>query len=85
MHTRMETGTGCHNSTKRGWDVQRPKELPGSISASSVQKKKRLGNSQMKEKKADMNFASKKKKTFQGKGKEALKIMVCLARPSVLI
>ena len=48
-------------------------------------KKKRLGNSQMKEKKADMNFASKKKKTFQGKGKEALKIMVCLARPSVLI
>lgn len=48
-------------------------------------KKKRLGNSQIKEKKADMNFASKKEKTFQGKSKEALKIMVCLARPSVLI
>ena len=39
----------------------------------------------MKEKKADMNFASKKEKTFQGKSKEAIKIMVCLARPSVLI
>lgn len=39
----------------------------------------------MKEKKADTNFASKKKKTFQGKGKEALKITVCLAWASVLI
>lgn len=53
--------------------------------AALKKKKKRLGNNQMKEKKADMNFASKKKKTFQGKGKEALKITVCLAWASVLI
>ena len=86
MHTRTETCTGCHNSTKEAWDVKRSKNLPGSISACSVKKKKkRLGNNQMKEKKADMNFASKKKKTFQGKGKEALKITVCLAWASVLI
>ena len=52
MHTQTETCTGCHNSTM----VKRSKKLPGSISACSVKKKKkkRLGNNQMKEKKADM-------------------------------
>ena len=62
MHTQTETCTGCHNSTM----VKRSKKLPGSISACSVKKKKkkRLGNNQMKEKKADMDFASKKKKPF---------------------
>ena len=83
----METCGGCHDSTKVGGDVKRSTKASWKHQClkhtHTHTHKKRLGSNQLKEGRQGKYelCKQKKKKTLR----EALKILVCLAWPSVLI